>query len=88
MNARIITERLIWLKQHALSQREEAPRIRQAYSDELHTRAAQCGTTAHSDPDWAARILDALITEIAHYRNRAGIITDPRFDINPIEEIS
>jgi hypothetical protein len=73
------------LKQHALTHREEAPRIHAAYIDELHTRAAQCGTTSRSDPDWAARILDELVTEIAHTRNLDGIVTDPHFDINPTE---
>jgi hypothetical protein len=88
MNPRHVTERLIWLKQHAVGRRQEAPRIAQAYTDELHTRAAQLGTTSRSDPDLAARILDTLVTEIAHTRNREGIVTDPHFDINPAEELA
>jgi hypothetical protein len=87
MNARLVTERLIWLKQHALSRRIEAPRIAQAYTDELHTYAAMLATTSRTDPDFAARILNTLVTEIAHTRNREGIITDPHFDINPAEEV-
>jgi hypothetical protein len=71
------------LKQYAVSRRQEAPRIAQAYTDELHTYAAMLATTSRTDPDFAARILNTLVTEIAHTRNREGTVTDPHFDINP-----
>jgi hypothetical protein len=35
-----------WLKQYAVSRRQEAPRIAQAYTDELHTYAAMLATTS------------------------------------------
>jgi hypothetical protein len=71
--------RLIEMKQRGLSRIEAAPRWRSAYDDELTTRVVQLRYQS-TDIDVLKRVLDVLITEVAAYRNRAGIVSDPTFD--------
>lgn len=66
-----IVDRLITLWQATTVPREEQPRLRAAYSDELHTAAAAFGIRTQDQCEALARTLHLLIREAAAARTAA-----------------
>jgi len=71
MSPREQADRLIRLWQHANHPGPEARRIRQCYSDELHTAAASYGVRTQANAEDLARTLHLLVAEIAQARDHA-----------------